>query len=336
MPDPVGVALIGAGNVVTALYLPLLTSYPQLRIVNVYDINRAAARLRADALGARVASSLEDAVGDKGVSAVFVCVPKEAHREVVLAALASGRHVLCEKPLGRTGAEALELWRAAERSGLAHMVNFPYRFRPGPAAARRLLRSGVAGRIYQLHGTMSQGGWFTASGGRADERPDANDWRFGPAGGVVRDLGPHVVDFSAELGPIQWAQAWTKTFSTAQVSSEDAAGFTLGFANGSVAHLLTSRHATGHREHFFLEVAGSHGSIAFDRAEARLWTRDEPAWRVVPASPLKPFLAEFHALITGREVDVPTFRDGAYVSLALDAVLRSAASGMVETVRSPE
>jgi predicted dehydrogenase len=331
--SPVGAALIGAGNVVRALYLPALRERrDSWRVVTVFDVDRAAAEAVARVLNAGIAPSLADAVADARVRAVFVCIPKESHGTAVRAALAHGRHVLCEKPLGRDGTEATELYRLAERAGVAHMVNFSYRFRPGPAAARRLLRAGALGELYHMHGALTQGGWFGADGRPSGERPDATAWRFGPAGGVVTDLGPHLVDFCEPLGTVTSVQAWTRAFRGLRAPAEEAAGFTLGFAGGAVAQLLGSRWATGHRENLSVEVAGSVGTVTFNRTEARVWTRDDPGWRTVSAAAESSFLDHFHNCLTGTGADVPTFRDGARTGILLDAVLRSARSGRVQTV----
>jgi len=268
-------------------------------------------------------------VDDDEVRAVFVCIPNWAHHEAAVTALELRRHVLCEKPLGRTADEALSLLRAAERAGVAHMVNFTYRFRPETAAARRLIRAGILGKVYHAHGTLSQGRWFSPDGRPSDERGDATAWRFGPDGSVVLDLASHLVDMCALLGDIDWVQAWATTFQVDAPPAEDASGFSLGFANGPVAHLLTSRWATGHKEHLSLEIAGSHGAIAFDRAGVRLWTRHDPVWRAVPTPAVRTFLESFHAAISGHDADVPSFRDGAWNNLVLDAIVRSARSGVV-------
>ncbi|WP_173162700.1 Gfo/Idh/MocA family protein [Phytohabitans suffuscus] len=335
------VALVGAGNVVRALYLPLLsTPDPLFRVRSVFDVDGAAAQHVAHALGARAAPSLREALDDDRVRAVFVCTPKEWHAEAVHAALDRSLHVLCEKPLGRDGAEAVELWRAAEGAGVAHMVNFAYRFRAGPAAARALLRAGAIGRVYHLHGTLAQGRWFTAQGLPARERRDATPWRYGPTGGVVSDLGPHVVDFCAPLGDVLWTQAWTSSLRAAEQAAEDVAGLSLGFAGGAVAHLLVSRWATGHHEKLSIEVAGSDGSVVFDRAGARLWTRHSPEWTGAPAVADRTFLTAFHAAVRGDGTHGgATFRDAAANALVVDAILRGARSGQVErplTVTSPE
>jgi predicted dehydrogenase len=324
----VGVALIGAGHVVRSLYLPILTTPDSpFRLVNVYDPDTRAARSVAGQTQATVAGSTHDAIDHDDVRAVFVCSPKEAHLDAVFAAIEQGRHVLCEKPLGRNGDEALAMLHAAEKAHVVHMVNFVYRYRPGPGTARRLLRNHDLGDIYHVTGTLAQGSWFTADRQPTMERPSATPWRFGKNGGVVRDLGPHLIDMCAPLGRVRWVQAFANTLRANATSPEDVSGFSLGFANGTVAQLMVSRWATGHWENLSVQFSGSQAATRFDRGVAELWTRRDPEWRVAsPPTQHRTFLDVFRGAIDGDADDVPTFHDGAHNSIVLDAILRSAAT----------
>jgi|GEM_PF-419815 len=330
-PDarPVGVGLVGVGNVVRWAYLPRLRGRRTFRLRAVYDLNRVAARRVADDFGARACASLSELMREEGVEAVFVCTPAQAHCEVALAALEAGRHVLCEKPLGSSLEEALAMWEAARQAGTAHMVNFSYRFLPDIAFASELIRSGALGRVYHVWGALFQGGWFTGTGEPAQARDDATAWRFGPGGGIVLDLGSHLIDLCRLwFGEIEQVQAWTRQFRPGPPVCEDACGFSLSFKEGPMAHLLTSRWATGHKDCASLEVSGSEGSLVLDQGGLRLWTRGEPRWRALLVPPLRgDFLDAFHAAISGAFAQVPDFRDGLKNNEALEGVFRSARSG---------
>lgn len=327
---PVGVGLVGVGNVARWAYLPRLQRRPAFRLTAVYDLNQATARQVADSFGARACSSLSELIHHDAVEAVFVCTPVHVHCEAALAAMEAGKHVLCEKPMGNSFEEAFSMWEAARWDETAHMVNFSYRFRPEIAFMAELIRSGVLGRIYHVWGTLFQGGWFTETGEPARMRDDATAWRFGPGGGVVLDLGSHLIDLCRFcFGEIDQVQAWTKTFRPGPPVCEDACGFSLAFKEGLMAHLLTSRWATGYKERVSLEISGSEGSLVLEQGTLRLWTRAESRWRtlLIPLRNRGDFLDAFYSAVTDSFKGVPNFWDGLKNNEVLEGIVRSAKSG---------
>lgn len=316
-------------------YLPRLQRGSPFRLVAVHDLDRNAARQIADPQGARVHSSLAAFLRDEEVEAVFICTPPQAHCEAVLAALEAGKHVLCEKPLASTFEEARSMWEAARQAGTVNMINFSYRFRPEIAFLAELIHSGILGDLYQVDGTLSQGGWFTEGGMPAQVRCDATAWRFRPGGGVVLDLVPHLIDLCRFcFGEIEQVQAWTKTFRPGPIATEDGCGFSLAFKHGPMAHLLASRWATGYKERTFFEISGSKGAMVLDQETLKLWTHDEPRWRtlLVPRRRGEGFLAAFHAAIAGKAEGIPTFWDGLKNNEALAGIYQSASSGSTSTL----
>ena len=326
----IGVGLIGVGNIARWAYLPALKRADLFRLCAVHDVDAAAARSTAGAFIARACATTAELLMEKDVEAVFVCTPPQAHSEAVLAALEAGKHVLCEKPLAATLGEARAMCQAAQKAKTVHMVNFSFRFRPETAFMVAIIRSGILGKIYHVLGAFSQGGWFTESGEPAQERVDAAAWRYAPGGGVVYELGPHLVDlFRWSLGEVSQVQAWTKQFRPGPSTCEDASGFSLAFQEGPVAHLLTSRWATAYKERMTFEVSGSKGTLVYDDGGTRLWTRDEPRWRnlMVPSPEHPSFLGAFHAAIRGASPGIPTFNDGLRTNEIMEGIFQSAASG---------
>jgi predicted dehydrogenase len=332
-----GVGLVGAGNVARWKYLPPLRdpSIP-LRLKAVHEIDPVSAQAVATSFGVPACESIDELVRRDDVDVVFVCTPTTHHAEATLAALQAGKHVICEKPLGQSRADARRMWLASREAGSVNMVNFSYRFRPEFAYVAQLIEAGVLGRIHHIWGSISQGQWFTENGLPSAERGDAAPWKFGPDGGVLRDLGPHVLDLCRWwLGELRQIHAWTKG-ALPSSPSDAACGLSVSAQNGAVAHLLTSRLATGVKEQTFLELSGSNGALRFEDGRIRLWTADKPKWRDVLIPETPHFLAMFYSAVMGHPGAIPTFWDGLKNNEALDAALQSAATGKTVVISRGE
>lgn len=336
----IGVGLVGVGNVARWLYLPQLQRPDcPFRLMAVYDVDQEAARRAAQPFGAKVCGSILELLKSEGLEAVCVCSPVRFHREAVMAALAAKRHVLCEKPLGYTLAESAAMQASAVESGCVHMVNFSYRFRPDVALVARVVREGVLGRVYHAWGTISQGLWFTPEGLPSQERVDAAAWKFGAEGGVVMDLGPHLVDFCRWcFGEVREVQAWTRRLRSGDAACEDACGVSFTFEQDTTVQMLTSRWATGHRERAWLEISGSEGALIWENGVIKVWTNSVPRWRTLMVPPPVPgaFLRSFAERIRGGGGGIPDFKDGLRNSEVLDAVFRSAQDGRPVRLRAED
>ena len=120
--------------------------------------------------------------------------PNDAHAEPTIAAARAGKHVFCEKPLGRSAEEAKAMLDAVEAAGVKHMVAFNYRFVPAIVQAKRLIASGKLGRIYHWRSVYLQE-W-----GMDPDMPTS--WRFDKAragSGALGDLGAHSLDLARFL-----------------------------------------------------------------------------------------------------------------------------------------
>ena len=133
--------------------------------------------------------------------------PNDLHAEPTIAAARAGKHVLCEKPLGRTGAESFEIWREVAATGVKHMCAFNYRFVPAIRMVREMVGDGELGEIRHFRGRYLQD-WGSD--------PTLDTWRFhsDEAGtGALGDLGAHVVDLARFLvGEVATVSALASTF----------------------------------------------------------------------------------------------------------------------------
>lgn len=218
------------------------------------------------------------------IDLVDICTPGDSHAEIALAALAAGKHVLCEKPLANTVEEASAMATAAEaahRRGQLAMVGFNYRRVPATALARRMVAEGRLGQLRHVRVTYLQD-WLVDP-----EFPLTWRLRRELAGsGSLGDLGAHIVDLAQYLAGERLAgvSALTETFvrerplpvgatsglsavssaGTGQVTVDDAALFTGRFASGALASFEATRYATGRKNALRIELNGERGSLAFD------------------------------------------------------------------------
>ena len=196
--------------------------------------------------------------------------PNNMHAEPSIAAAQAGKHVFCEKPLGRTPEESKAMWEVAEKANVKHMVAFNYRFVPAIRQARELIESGALGRIYHYRAIYLQE-WIMAHHGTP------MIWRLNKAeagAGAIGDLGAHIIDLGRFLvGEIESVGAMMRTFiperplddgSMAKVDVDDAFVATVGFANGAIGTLEATRFAAGRKNHEVIEINGEKGSIVFN------------------------------------------------------------------------
>jgi predicted dehydrogenase len=269
-------------------------------VLGVSGSSPARGQEQAQALGLPSAyGTYQDLVADDRIDVVHVCSPNHLHHEHALGALRAGKHVVCEKPLAMSSAEAAELCDVAHSSGLVHAVCFMQRFYPQCQEARRRVQSGEVGDVRLVNGTYLQD-WL------ADES-DWN-WRLEPdLGGTLRavgDIGSHWLDLAgfvtgrridavmADLATaiptrLRPLTASAQTFDgpvdgpseRTAIDTEDMAGILIRFDDGSRGVLTLSQVSPGRKNHLSLEVSGSKASLRWCAENPEeLWVgrRDEP------------------------------------------------------------
>jgi predicted dehydrogenase len=265
-----------------------LPAVPELAVLCGRDA--AAAAVAAGKLGwQETATDWHEVVTRDDIDVVDVCSPGDTHRAIAIAALAAGKHVLCEKPLANTLAEAGEMTAAAQEAdqrGVFSMVGFNYRRTPALALARELVAQGRLGRIRHIRAQYLQD-WIV-------DPQFPLVWRLqkDKAGsGALGDIGAHIVDLacfltgerltgvagtlerfigqrplpreaaglSASAGPSGDAGG-----ETGEVTVDDAAAFFGRTGSGALATFEATRFAAGRKNAMRIELNGSDGSLAFD------------------------------------------------------------------------
>jgi predicted dehydrogenase len=255
---------------------------PDLAVLCGRDAQRV--RAAADRMGWRdVETDWKELLRRDDVALVDVCTPGDTHAEIAIAALEAGKHVLCEKPLANTVAEARAMTAAAEKArarGVHAMVGFNYRRVPAVALARQLVEQGRLGEIRHVRGAYLQD-WIVDP-----EFPLVWRLQADRAGsGALGDIGAHVVDLAQFVTGqrLTGVSALTETFvrerplpeassglsatgsaARGPVTVDDAALFVGRLAGGGLASFEATRFATGRKNALRLEVNGSLGSLAFD------------------------------------------------------------------------
>lgn len=202
--DRLGVAVLGVGGVSLANHIPGLLLCPGVEIAALADpdpaaLERGAARSPA---ALRFTNPLA-ALDVPGVDAVVIATPNRTHRELALAAFGQRKHVLCEKPIAMSLAEAREMPAAALRAGVRHMTAFTYRFVPAMRYLKHLMDERFVGDVLHLRARRLQD-WGTRALGWRQVRALAGTGELG-------DMLAHRLDFGRDLvGPIVRVMARTQ------------------------------------------------------------------------------------------------------------------------------
>ncbi|HEY4292664.1 Gfo/Idh/MocA family oxidoreductase [Luteibacter sp.] len=282
-----GMGLVGPGFI-AAHHLDAVRRLGNVEVVGIAGSSLESAKKRARELSAGQAyAGYRELLADPAVHVVHNTTPNHLHREVSLAALRAGKHVISDKPLAPTVQEARELYEAARAASLAHVVTFNYRGYPLVQQARAMIAKGKLGQSVFVHGCYLQD-WLT------DER--AYTWRLDPkrggASSALGDIGSHWCDLAEHVTgariaavladlhtvvpvrevPDASAKAFAGAAKTAgkrrRITSEDLASVLLRFDNGARGCVTVGQVLPGHKNDLRLEVNGREGSLA--------WRQEQP------------------------------------------------------------
>ena len=207
----------------------------------------------------RAVPDVRTLLDDPGVGLVDVTTPNDSHREIALAALASGRHVACEKPLAGTLDDARAMAAAAATTTGRTFVWYSYRRVPAIALARVLVQQGRIGTVRQVRACYAQS-WGGPEAGAV--------WRFDGAvagSGANGDINAHIVDavrFVTGEEIVEVSGALEKTF-IAGHTVDDTVMFLGRLSGGGLATFEASRLATGYHNHHGFEIHGERGALRF-------------------------------------------------------------------------
>lgn len=368
MPAPLRIGMVGYG------FMGRAHSNAYHRVNQFFDV---AYRPVLKAVAARSRESLEAFAARWGweraetdwrkliespdIDAIDICSPNNTHHEIVMAAAAAGKIILCEKPLAMNLAQAREMTQAVEKSGKPNMVWFNYRRVPAITLARQIIEEGKLGKIFHYRATYLQDWTISAKvpvGGAATWRLDKDV----AGAGVSGDLSTHNIDTALWLnGAMASVCGMTEIFirdrarpdgTPAKVELDDVCTFLARFANGSNGTFEATRYARGRKNKNSFEINGALGSLYFDLEDMhqlQYFNHEEPShvqgWRTILVTGAEhPYmanwwvpgcvigyehtfvnaLADFLKCLEKNERARPDFQDALETQAVAEAVLQSA------------
>ncbi|PMC75887.1 Gfo/Idh/MocA family protein [Brachybacterium sp. UMB0905] len=367
---PLGVALIGyafMGRAHSQAWRSVAAAFdvPAVERRVIVGRDEQAVAQAAERLGWQEhATDWREVIAREDVDIVDICTPGFLHEEIAIAALAAGKHVLCEKPLANDTAGAERMAAAARVAGQRGQVaalGFTYRRVPALALAQQMCAQGKLGTIRQVRASYLQD-WLVD-----EDAPMTWRLRQETAGsGALGDIASHAIDQVQHLTGQQVTTVRGRLATMVPerpgesgpeaVTVDDAAWATLELSGGALASVEVSRMATGAKNQLRLELYGTDGALRFDLENPNeLWYLDATApiaqqgfTRVLVTEPEHPYLEGWwpqgHVLgwenaFTNQARDLllairdgdptgftPTFEDGLALQRVLDAVIASDAA----------
>ena len=295
----IGIGIIGGGymgkahSVAFASVASVFDTALRPKLVTICASTPESAETYRKAYGFEKATSdWHNMVADPDVHAIVIASPQVTHHDIALAALAAGKPVLCEKPLGISLEQSRSMVEAAKASGVANMVGFNYIRTPASQQIRKFLAEGRIGEVTWFRGEMTED--FFAD-------PAIGGWRTqGAANGTMGDLAPHMINAArALMGPIESLSASVETVHKVRggetVTNDDQAQMMCRFESGAQGHMFFSRVATGRKMGYAYEIHGTKGQIRFDQEDQNaLWLyttegpEEERGFRKILTGPAHP------------------------------------------------
>lgn len=290
--------------------------------------------------------SVDEALAWGQFDAVTNVTPDAVHFATTMPVLAAGKHVLCEKPLATTAADARAMAEAAARAGVVNMVNLTYRNVPALQQAAQMVAGGALGPLRHFEASYLQS-WLT--------QPAWGDWKTEPqwlwrlstthgSKGVLGDVGIHILDFASFVAgqSVSEMACQLTTFDKAPggrigeyvLDANDSAVMQLRLAGGALGVVHATRFATGHLNDLRLRLYGDLGGleVGFEGGVSRLRAclgdaQQTAAWVEVDCPAVPTVYERFIAAIRGEGEMIPDFARGADLQEMLDRAEESAAQG---------
>jgi predicted dehydrogenase len=347
--ETIRIGIIGTGF--GAAHVEFFRQVPHVEVTAIASAQRERAEVVAERLAIPFATDDYHDLLRHGVDAVVIVTPPHLHAQMTLDAVAAGKHVLCEKPMSSSLADARRMRDAAVAAGVVHMMNHQMRFTPPYARAAELAAQGYIGRLAVADATVvmnpveylklpfwstSKAGWFTDAG---------------QSGGLLASsAGPHIVDLMRWIGgPVTRVAARTVVSqprvelpdgTTAEITSDDGFLVLLEYGSGAIGTIrgipVTHRSGIG----WSMELHGSDGSLEVSGDTLTGATTGNDALAPVdldtsgPSDRTQIATRFVDAIRAGGPSPTPDFNDGVAAQAVLDACLQAARSN--EWVRVEE
>ena len=346
------VGLIGSGNIARNRHAPGWRKLAgQAQVTAVSDVYRPAAeevarQLTVEGSAPAVYEDYHELIREAPIDAVDICLPHHLHADAILAAVAAGKHVLCEKPMCISLTEADRIVEAVDKAGVVYMSGHNELFYPAIVAGKEQLDRGLVGQPFLVRSHEFPTGYPGAKvPGRPAQQTMMVGWRASRetmGGGVLIDKGYHptyILLYLAGSEPIE-VTAMTNTF-VAKMDGEDTALVLVKFANGAIGQIFTGEGFAFPTNDAKFHVLGERGEVYGNRYDVHAKPRGfvEPSSRVFSPdangnqSTFDATILHFYDSVTTGQRPIQDHRDGRRVLEVIQAAYRSVAE--CRTVRLP-
>ena len=325
----VNFAVLGCGRI-GRMHARNIKAHPRADLVSVYDVVAKAATETADELGAKVVGSVDDALNDPRIDAVFIASSTDTHVDLITSSAKAGKAVLCEKPIDLDIARVEACWNEIGKLDPLVMIGFNRRFDPSFKALRDRIQGGELGQLEQVVITSR------------DPAPPPAQYIKG-SGGLFRDMTIHDFDMARYLaGDIVEVQAMGGNLidpGIKEVGDIDAAMVTLRAASGALVHINNSRRcAYGYDQR--IEAFGEKGMLQAQNRRpttveawgANVTEARDPVLNFFIERYFEAYMAEinhFVDCVEKRETPLASFTEGREALRLADAALESLRTGQI-------
>ncbi len=279
--DKLRIGIIGAGGF-AAQHMEAFAQIPEAEVVAFMRRSEGPLRdMQAQWGVPRGYTDYREMLADDDIDAIDIITPTDSHKKYALAAIETGRPVLCEKPLALAAADCDVMLKAAQDAGVIHAVNFNQRGRTTVGRIKRYIENGYVGDIYHVNIR-----WGFSM--QRDVRPEVLSWRFRPESGggtvyelihvfdMARFLGGEIARVSAVLNTAEQHRGFIDAPDGEDVTVPDSSAFLLEYVSGAYAVIHTSFVQRGEPRGsgVIVDVAGSTGRIVTDGLNAILGAND--------------------------------------------------------------
>jgi predicted dehydrogenase len=290
--NKIKVGVVGTGFIGPA-HIEALRRLPNVEVAALCEVTEELAKQKAADLGIERYYTFEDLLKQDDIACVHICTPNFLHYSQSKAALQAGKHVVCEKPLAKDLAEAEELVKIAEESGLVNAVHFNLRYYPLVRQMKVMREKGELGEVYSFIGSYLQDWLFYNTDYNWRLEPDkSGDSR------AIADIGSHLMDVleyitglkttavmadfntihKTRKKPLKPVETYSGKMLTAEdyadvaINTEDHANVLLRFDNGNSGVITVSQVSAGRKNQMKLEISGSRETYSWNsEAPNELW-----------------------------------------------------------------
>ncbi|MDN4075919.1 Gfo/Idh/MocA family protein [Fictibacillus terranigra] len=336
------VGVIGASWFADLWYLPVLSLHPNAELSAICSEKGNNARLMAGKYGIpRSYTSYEEMIVTENLDGVCIITPNRTHADMVLTAAKNGLHIICEKPLTLNAEESAKIVDAVKNSSIIHAVNFTYRENPAIKKMKNELLKHRIGNILEAdfeytgdYGIQSSPGW-------------RSDVQLGGEGGVLADLGSHLIDlahylFDGSIRPLSASTQILKRDHHEKEKAPDSVFFAAKLPNDAIANFQTSwvRYQGDRGQTIKINLYGDKGkikllstefgiqlSIQDERNETYKWKETEESgeenfrpWRLTPGNEIWKWIDRISS--QNSAIQQPDFYDGHQVQNVMEQILQ--------------